>query len=75
MNIPFPLLQKTADNLQTKTEELSVWGVQEEERPCVIKMRESNDDGDTFACDITGTHSTAFKAIKVIFFILFALAA
>ncbi|MED6281837.1 hypothetical protein CHARACLAT_025985 [Characodon lateralis] len=60
------VVQKKVDNLEMKTAELKVVGIQnEKEYPCILKSKESSNKTETFICEIEGLHNADFEEVKV----------
>ncbi|XP_047245046.1 plexin-C1-like [Girardinichthys multiradiatus] len=60
------VVQKKVDNLEMKTAELKVVGIQnEKEYPCIIKSKEISNKTETFICEIEGLHNADFEEVKV----------
>ncbi|XP_015248084.1 PREDICTED: plexin-C1-like [Cyprinodon variegatus] len=65
MNIRISI-QKKADNLEMKPEELDVWGIDgKKQHQCNNIFKESGKETETFICEIEGMQNSDFKQVQI----------
>ncbi|XP_041636511.1 plexin-C1 isoform X2 [Cheilinus undulatus] len=60
------IIQKKMDKLNMTLTELSVWGIHEDKQhPCIMEVKELNEETEFFTCEIKNTRIGKFQEIKI----------